>query len=139
MTKDLDSFEIKYWAGGNDFKFIKPPTNRSFRKKLLIVLSFIGVLALFPILLIGVSMIDFSGGDEIVTIHTPISDSEADLRKTLINEPITIEAGVIKNDNYWKISSRICGEGKFYLDIKEQNNSKALFEGDIVTVKCPKS
>lgn len=137
MIKDPDNFEIKYWAGGNDFEFVKPPTNRSVKRKVLIVLSFVGILALFPLILIGASKIDFESKDEAITIQTPISNNDIKLKETLITEPITIEAGVVKNDNYWKISKRICGEGKFYLEIQEQNNAKALFEGEIVSVKCP--
>lgn len=53
-------------------------------------------------------------------------------------EPTSIknEALVQNNDSYWKISKRLCGTGKFYLSVKDQNNNKPLHKGDFVSVSC---
>lgn len=44
---------------------------------------------------------------------------------------------VVQNsDNYWKISERSCGTGRYYLSIQAYNNSKPLHPGDTVLVRC---
>lgn len=43
------------------------------------------------------------------------------------------------NDNFWKISKRVCGTGAYYLSIQQANgygNNRSLHEGDTVTVRC---
>ncbi|KKR94700.1 MAG: hypothetical protein UU45_C0008G0100, partial [Candidatus Levybacteria bacterium GW2011_GWA2_41_15] len=43
---------------------------------------------------------------------------------------------ILKNDSYWKISKRVCGEGKYYLSISGLNENKPLYRGDSVLVSC---
>lgn len=41
-----------------------------------------------------------------------------------------------KNDSYWKIAKRACGNAKLYWLIEAQNNSKSLFAGETVIANC---
>ena len=135
MIKNPEDFEIKYWAGGNDFESVKQRPKRSIKKKLVIVISFVGTLALFPMFIFGLSNIDFKNSDEVVIIQTPIAEENIQNNNVSHKQEI-IEEKVINNDSWWKISKRVCGQGRLYLAISEQNNGKALFEGDTVTVDC---
>jgi nucleoid-associated protein YgaU len=43
------------------------------------------------------------------------------------------------NDNFWKISKRVCGTGVYYLSIQQANGygeNRSLHEGETVTVRC---
>lgn len=45
---------------------------------------------------------------------------------------------VRENDNFWKISERACGTGKYYLVIQQYNNyeERSLMVGDVIKIKC---
>lgn len=43
---------------------------------------------------------------------------------------------VVSGDNYYTISLKVCGTGKFFESIQEQNNGVALYAGDEITVNC---
>lgn len=45
---------------------------------------------------------------------------------------------VRENDNFWKISERGCGTGKYYLVIQQYNNyeDRSLQVGDVIKIKC---
>ncbi len=43
---------------------------------------------------------------------------------------------VQNGDNYWKISMRNCGTGRYYLSIQAYNGNKPLQPGDLVFVRC---
>lgn len=45
---------------------------------------------------------------------------------------VTVEEG----DNYWKIAKKVCGDGKYFLSLQEQNENQPLHPGDVVKVKC---
>lgn len=138
-----DNFEIKYWAGGNDFTLSSNKEKRSVRKRLFIVFSFVGVLAIIPMLIYGLSYLQERGEQKMtVTRNVENKIPEKSQEKTtppqtqsLENSGIILEE-VLNNDSYWKISKRVCGSGKFYLSIRDQNDGKALYKGDSLTVNC---
>lgn len=138
-----EKYQVNYWAGGENYDY-QAPKKRSIKKKISIVLSFIFVLAVTPSLIYTLMNLDFNNGREVsvVTsnIQTPIEPkaTEPEVHKVFIEEPKSTEneATVINNDSYWKITKRVCGKGNNYLLIKEQNNGKALYKGDTVTVNC---
>lgn len=138
-----DNFEIKYWAGGNDFTLSSNKEKRSVRKRLFIVFSFVGVLAIIPMLIYGLSYLQERGAQKItVTRNVENKIPEKSQEKTTPpqtqnpeNSGIILEE-VLNNDSYWKISKRYCGSGKFYLSIRDQNGGKALYKDDSVTVNC---
>ena len=46
---------------------------------------------------------------------------------------------VVRNgDNFWKISKRVCGNGRYYLSIQATNGylNRSLQPGDIISVDC---
>jgi nucleoid-associated protein YgaU len=45
-------------------------------------------------------------------------------------------ATVQPGDNYWKISARSCGTGRYYLSIQAYNGNKPLHPGDTIAVRC---
>lgn len=131
-----ENFEINYW--GKDFEnFYQEPQKhkRSFRQKLAIILSFIAVLALLPIIIFGLAEINSSKPQIATTISTKPEPTKAPLSKEK-TKPKQIEATVISNDSYWKISKRYCGSGKYYLSIRDQNEGKPLFRNDVVRLSC---
>lgn len=57
----------------------------------------------------------------------------------LANTSGDIQEVVLKGDSFWKISVRVCGEGRFYLATQHYNGYRdhdKLHEGDVVTVLC---
>ncbi len=48
------------------------------------------------------------------------------------------EEMVRDGDNFWTISKRVCGDGRYYLSIKEANgyDNRTLQPGDIINVSC---
>lgn len=88
--------------------------------------------------------LNFSKGREVSVASTQIQaptqpePSEPEVHKVYIEEPKTAENETIveANDNYWKITKRVCGQGNNYLFVKDANGGKALYEGDTVTVDC---
>ena len=134
MTNSGD-FEVKYWAGGNDFSYQEIKPKRSIKKKLFIVFSFIAVLAIIPAVIFGLSSLDLSQPEKVSVVSVPTTEEN----KVTITEPKRasgIEEEIINNDSYWKISKRVCGTGKYYLSVRDQNNAKALYKGELVTVNC---
>lgn len=133
------NFEINYW--GEDYKSIhfKPQTSkRSIKKKLAIVSSFVSILAIIPFIIFGLSSMQISNSEKLTSAKIESAEITSPLQDKKIT-PKTTEAGfveIIKNDSYWKISKRVCGTGKFYLSIMEENESKALFEGETAKATC---
>lgn len=42
----------------------------------------------------------------------------------------------VEGDNYYRISKKVCGTGKFYLSIQAKNNDKPLHPGTEVIAEC---
>lgn len=129
-----DNFEIKYWAGGNDFTLKTNNKVRSVKKKFFIVFAFVGILAIIPVLIYGLSYLQDLNTQKIATTSESAAIKKVVPIKT--EGPKVIETEVLNNDSYYKITKRICGSGKQYLSVKDQNNGKALYKGDFVTVDC---
>ncbi|EKD85895.1 MAG: hypothetical protein ACD_37C00580G0007 [uncultured bacterium] len=136
---EKDQFDIKYWGG--DYFYVhqnEEQPKRTVRKKLLIVFSFIGILALLPITMIGLTNLNINQAKKISVASEP----QAFEKKKTVNQNTKAEASktstieVVNNDSYWKISKRACGTGKYYLSIQAQNGGKALYKGENVTVDC---
>ena len=133
---NINDFEIKYWAGGNDFSSQKSKSKRSIKRKLFIVFCFVAGLALAPILLFGLSNLKLNQGEKVSVIQKPVTEQPNKVTITEPEKPVVVEEEIINNDSYWKISKRVCGTGKYYLSVRDQNNSKALYKGETVTVTC---
>ena len=123
---NINDFEIKYWAGGNDFSSQKSKSKRSIKRKLFIVFCFVAGLALAPILLFGLSNLKLNQGEKVSVIQKPVTEQPNKVTITEPEKPVVVEEEIINNDSYWKISKRVCGTGKYYLSVRDQNNSKAL-------------
>ncbi|GEM_PF-2409367 len=143
-----ENFEIKYWGTNTDRSLYQNPQEqkRSIRKKLFIVLSFIIILAVFPVLFLGVTNLKL-GQDKKISIltqikpaikptSTPTSTPTPTPEKKPVLQKTSTSITVKNNDSYWKISKRQCGTGKYYLSIRDQNAAKALHKGDGVTANC---
>lgn len=136
--KNTDNFEINYW--GKDFQNIYTEEDylpkRTLKQKLLIVFSFISVLAILPTTIFTITTFNQNNGEKISSaIEAPIPSPTKEVEITpKITRPDTVE--IINNDSYWKISKRACGTGKYYLSIQEQNEGKALYKGEFVKVDC---
>ncbi len=134
-----ENFEIKYWTGNNEDLAVTQTPKRSVKRKLFIVLSFISVLAIIPVLVYGLSNYQ-KQTKKVSVIQAPSIKNEEKSRETQNFQtapiPQTFQVKVLNNDSYWKISKRTCGSGKYYLAIRDQNNTKPLFKGDFVTVTC---
>lgn len=130
--------DFKYLSKGYIYEQEKP--KRSLKRKLFIVLSFILILGITPSLIFTISELDFNSNEKVAINPESVKDTTVNkspkVYEVKIEEAEKNTAVVIKNDSYWKISKRICGEGRFYLSISEQNNSKALFEGDTIEANC---
>ena len=133
--------DFKYLSKGYDINYQK--TKRSTKKKLVIVFSFIGILAIIPALVAMLTESNFDNSKRIVIVSPQTQEQKQANTEPEIHE-VTIEEAkstndktiVMDNDSYWKITKRTCGEGNNYLSIKDQNSGKALYEGDTVTVNC---
>lgn len=76
-------------------------------------------------------------------IDTEKDEDIEDITKP-INEKVTItkladtngEYIVQNGDNFWKISEKVCGNGKYFESISAENNFITLHAGDIITVNC---
>ena len=140
MFKGQEDFEIKYWAGDNNFSYETPKQGRSIKKRLFIVLSFLTTLALAPIIILSFSNLDINKPEKTNVVQVPVQKKQisenVNQKKEIEQELEPKKTEVINNDSYWKISKRVCGEGKYYLSVRDQNGGKALFEGDSVTVDC---
>jgi|SRR3989344_7230358 len=133
-----DNFEIKYWSEDfNNLNLNPQKQKRSTGKKLLMVLLFTGILAVLPVLILGLGNFK-SNTPKIATVSEVKTEPTKSSGKKSVEQKSTDESKVkvINNDSYWKISKRICGTGKYYLSIRDQNLGKALFLGDEVKVNC---
>ena len=133
-----DNFEIKYWSEDfNNLNLNPQKQKRSTGKKLLMVLLFTGILAVLPVLILGLGNFK-SNTPKIATVSEVKTEPTKSSGKKSVEQKSTDESKVkvINNDSYWKISKRICGTGKDYLSIRDQNLGKALFLGDEVKVNC---
>lgn len=59
--------------------------------------------------------------------------------KTLADTNGKIELTVQEGDSFWKISEKICGNGKYFLDIQSSlgYSDRAIHPGDKLVVTCP--
>lgn len=136
---EKDQFDLKYW--GSDYFYAyqneKQP-KRSVRKKLLIVFCFVGILALLPMAMIGLTDLNTNKVKKVSVAPKlePIEKKRTVNQNTESITPKSTITEVINNDSYWKISKRVCGTGINYLSVRDQNNGKALYKGDFVTVNC---
>ena len=140
MNND-EKYQVKYWAGNNDFDKIEAKKPRSIKRKLFIVFSFLTILILIPVLIFGLSNTSYNNSNKISTITSPLPNQTTNNQPipVTITEPTSakiIQTEVLANDNYWKITKRVCDSGKYYLSVKDQNSGKALYQGDNVNVTC---
>ena len=76
-------------------------------------------------------------------MDTEKDNSIADVAKPT-NEKATItkladtngEYIVQNGDNYWKISEKVCGSGKYFESISAENNFIKLHAGDVIIINC---
>lgn len=131
-----DNFEIKYWGEEFNNLYQEPQKHRrSSRQKLVVVISFVAVLAILPIIIFGLSNISLNKLQIATTIQTKPEPTKTPPVKEK-EKPEQTEVTVINNDSYWKISKRYCGTGKYYLSIRDQNDAKPLYKDDVVKVNC---
>ena len=140
MLNAQEDFEIKYWAGDNNFSYDTPKPKRSIKKRLFIVFSFVLMIAAAPIIFFSFLNLDLNKTEKINVVQTPVQEKQnsetVNQKKEIQQELGPKETKVLNNDSYWKISKRVCGEGKYYLSVRDQNKGKALYEGDTVSVFC---
>lgn len=134
----MDEFEIKYWAGENNFLDPKPKRERSIKKRLFIVFSFVFLLAIIPILVYSLSEFNPRKEQKVIIVQKEVTEKKSDRTKPIQPNPTpqTSQVEVINNDSYWKISKRACGTGKYYLSVRDQNLGKPLYKGESVSVSC---
>ncbi len=139
MNKELD-FDLKNL--GEDYFYTYPVSEkpkRSIKKKLAIVVSFVGILALLPV---SLAIYSNQKPNQREAVSVAPKSFEFENKKTVnqntltTDQPQTQTMEVRNNDSYWKITKRVCGTGKTYLLVRDQNNGKALYKGDFVTVNC---
>ena len=132
-----DNFEIKYWGEEFNNLHLDPQRHgRSIKQKLVIIFSFIAVLAVLPTLIFGISNLQSDNPKIVTTSQIEVEPSKAPQVKIAEQKPSQSEVVVVNNDSYWKISKRVCGTGKYYLSIRDQNQGKALYKDDLVKVNC---
>jgi hypothetical protein len=140
-----DDYQIKYWSDLENFSYHSPKPERSIKRKLTIVISFLLILAITPSVIYSLTNLDLSPKKEVSVASTqnkPISENSEKTQPEI--HTVTVElpkkssnqAEVINNDSYWKISKRVCGNGKYYISIQSQNGGKALYKGDFVSASC---
>lgn len=134
-----NKFEIKY-LGDMGYVSTRKPAKRSVRRKLFIVLCFLGILTFLPIISLGLSNIKFQNQEKITQSDIPIFENKKTVNQNTTSDTNSTNSikneTVINNDSYWKITKRACGNGQNYLSVRDQNSGKALYEGDKVTVNC---
>ncbi len=139
-----ENFEINYWGEGyRSIHTLPKNPKRSIKQKLTIVISFVSVLAILPLTIFGITNLNSNNTEKltkVVKIEPTTSPTQAPT-PTRVKDVVVmgIESNrvkVLNNDSYWKITKRTCGTGKYYLSVKEQNEGKALYKGDFVTVDC---
>jgi len=119
--KDME-FKIDY-MGREDYSYAKRQKNKIASFKLVSASVYTLMLIISPLLIFLLGTNPPSPKTEISSASTSVYEEE-------------IQAEVLKNDSYWKLAKRYCGDGKYFLSVKEANGSKALFEGDSVKVTC---
>ncbi|MEO6509241.1 MAG: hypothetical protein ABIO02_04760 [Patescibacteria group bacterium] len=73
------------------------------------------------------------------TSSAHLADSSSKTAKPKVSTLADTTGGkyTVKNgDNYYTISVKVCGTGKFFESIQEENNYAPLFSGDEVIVNC---
>lgn len=140
-----ENFELNYWGEGFRSLHTLPPTpKRSLKQKLTIVISFISVLSILPITILAITSLNLDNSEKIIAkaqigpSNTPTQapTPTPKVKNVIVKGIESNRVEVVNNDSYWKISKRMCGTGKYYLSVKEQNDGKALYKGDFVTVDC---
>lgn len=71
--------------------------------------------------------------EESITDITKTTNEKATITKLADTKGVYI---VQNGDNYWKISEKVCGNGKYFESISAENNFITLHAGDIITVNC---
>jgi hypothetical protein len=143
---NTEKYQVNYWAGDNDYVYQTQKPKRSIKRKLAIVFSFIFVLAITPTLIYALTNLNLSSGKKVSIApqevrtenQTQPQEAKPEVHQVTIEEPkkAANQTEVLEHDSYWKISKRVCGTGKYYLSVQNQNGSKALYFGDTVTVSC---
>ncbi len=139
-----ENFEINYWGEGyRSIHTLPKNPKRSIKQKLTIVISFVSVLAILPLTIFGITNLNSNNPERItkvVKIEPTTSPTQAPtpprVKDVVVMGIESNRVKVLNNDSYWKITKRTCGTGKYYLSVKEQNEGKALYKGDFVTVDC---
>lgn len=133
---DNSDFEINYWGNTPDHQSSKKP--RSFKSKVLIVVCFIAILGITPTLVFGLNKIQISKSNQIssAAIPSPAVENKAQEKLKTPTPTPTVSAQVLKGDSYWRLSKRNCGTGIYYLSIKDQNENKPLYQGNLVKISC---
>jgi hypothetical protein len=133
-----ENYQVKYWAGGDNYSYQAPKPKRSVKRKLAIVACFILVLAITPAFIYVLTNLNLRSGKEVSVASNQTQSSQPEVHPVTIEEPKapSNQTQVLTHDSYWKISKRVCGSGRFYLSIQEQNGGKPLHGGDSVTVNC---
>ena len=133
-------YQVNYWAGGETYAYKSPKPKRSIKRKLAIVFSFIFILAITPSIIYALLNLNLNQTKQasIAPVESQIQKSEPEVHEVTIEEPKTPlnHTEVLEHDSYWKISKRVCGTGKYYLSVQNQNGGKALYGGDTVIVTC---
>ena len=141
QMENADNYQIKYWNDTDGFNYKSSKPERSIKRKLTIVISFILILAITPSLILYISDFEKSNSKKVSIVNDALKSTETPRSYEVTIElpkekSSSSETQVQANDNYWKISKRVCGDGKFYLSIQSQNGGKALRQGDSVVVNC---
>lgn len=134
----IDDFDLKNLGENYFYSYpAQEKPKRSTKKKLFIVFSFIVFLAITPAAIFGLTSINFNKAEKVSIAKDPVFENKKTVNQnTKSFEPESVSVEVFNNDSYWKITKRICGSGKLYLSVKDQNNGKALYIGDSVRVNC---
>lgn len=142
MIYDREDLEIKYWGGDfvpyND-DFTLPKKQIKIKKNLLILASFILFLTLTPALIFGYSKSELNKNQKVKIASNNVFQDKKTVNKntSAVEKEGSIQTvEIINNDSYWKIAKRACDNGRLYISIANQNNNKALYQGDTVLVDC---
>ncbi len=75
-----------------------------------------------------------------ITTITPTPEVKIKVAAQVKKFPDTgsVKYTVIDGDNYWKISGKVCGNGRYFKSIEAQNGGiyRSLQIGDVITVEC---
>ena len=134
----IGDFELKNLGGDYFYSYpVEEKPRRSIKRKLFIIFNFIVFLAITPAAIFGLTNINFNNVKKVSVVKEAVFENKkTENQNTESPKPQLINVEVLNNDSYWKITKRICGSGKQYLLVRDQNNGKPLFKGDFVTVDC---